>query len=68
MSYYHRHVFFCVNDRGEDAERPSCNLCGAAAMRDYAKKRDSERRAGLKRLFDEVQKAGRYETDYAGDG
>jgi (2Fe-2S) ferredoxin len=39
MSYYHRHVFFCVNDRGEDAERPSCNLCGAAAMRDYAKKR-----------------------------
>ena len=37
MSYYERHVFFCVNDRGLDAERPSCNRCGSAQMRDYAK-------------------------------
>jgi len=37
MSYYERHVFFCVNDRGPDAERPSCNRCGSARMRDYAK-------------------------------
>jgi len=37
MSYYQRHIFFCVNDRGPNADRPSCNRCGAAAMRDYAK-------------------------------
>jgi (2Fe-2S) ferredoxin len=37
MSYYERHVFFCVNDRGPGAERPSCNRCGSARMRDYAK-------------------------------
>jgi (2Fe-2S) ferredoxin len=39
MSYYQRHIFFCVNDRGADAERPSCNRCGSQAMRDYAKQR-----------------------------
>ncbi|MDX1554856.1 MAG: hypothetical protein R3212_02410 [Xanthomonadales bacterium] len=39
MSYYERHIFFCVNDRGEDADRPSCNQCGSALMRDYAKKK-----------------------------
>lgn len=39
MSYYQRHIFFCVNDRGEGADRPSCNLCGSAAMRDHAKAR-----------------------------
>ena len=42
MSYYKRHVFFCVNDRGCDAERPSCNQCGSGALRDYAKKRVKE--------------------------
>ena len=39
MSYYQRHIFFCINDRGAGAERPSCNQCGSAEMRDYAKKR-----------------------------
>jgi (2Fe-2S) ferredoxin len=39
MSYYERHIFFCTNDRGPGAERPSCNQCGSAEMRDYAKKR-----------------------------
>jgi (2Fe-2S) ferredoxin len=39
MSYYQRHIFFCTNDRGPGAERPSCNRCGSQAMRDYAKKR-----------------------------
>lgn len=39
MSYYQRHIFFCVNDRGEGADRPSCNQCGSALMRDYAKKK-----------------------------
>jgi (2Fe-2S) ferredoxin len=39
MSYYQRHIFFCVNDRGLGADRPSCNCCGAARMRDYAKAR-----------------------------
>ncbi len=39
MSHYQRHVFFCINDRGPDSDRPSCNRCGSAAIRDYAKKR-----------------------------
>ena len=39
MSYYQRHVFFCINDRGEGAERPSCNRCGSQRLRDYAKAR-----------------------------
>jgi (2Fe-2S) ferredoxin len=39
VSYYKRHIFFCVNDRGADAERPSCNQCGSAQMREYAKQR-----------------------------
>jgi (2Fe-2S) ferredoxin len=42
MSYYQRHVFFCVNDRGSETERPSCNQCGAADIRDYAKKKVKE--------------------------
>ena len=37
--YYQRHLFFCTNDRGADAERPSCNQCGSAYLRDYAKSR-----------------------------
>ena len=39
MSYYERHLFFCCNDRGEDAERPSCNQFGSRKLRDYAKRR-----------------------------
>jgi (2Fe-2S) ferredoxin len=35
--YYQRHLFFCTNDRGTDAKRPSCNQCGSAKLRDYAK-------------------------------
>ena len=35
--YFQRHVFFCTNDRGAGAERPSCNQCGSAALREYAK-------------------------------
>lgn len=42
MSYYRKHIFFCVNDRGPDSERPSCNRCGSAAIREYAKKRIKE--------------------------
>jgi len=37
VSYYQRHVFFCTNVRGADAERPSCGRCGSEAMREYAK-------------------------------
>ncbi len=36
-------------------------------LRDYAKKRDAERRTGLKQLFDEVNKAGLYDTGYTGE-
>ena len=42
MGYYGKHIFFCTNDRGADADRPSCNRCGASAIRDYAKKRVKE--------------------------
>lgn len=37
MSYYHKHVFFCTNQRapGEDC----CNNAGAQEMRDYMKAR-----------------------------
>ena len=42
MAYYERHIFFCVNDRGPGADRPSCNRCGSARMRDYAKKKAKE--------------------------
>jgi (2Fe-2S) ferredoxin len=38
-TYYQRHLFFCTNDRGADADRPSCNQCGSGALRDYAKGR-----------------------------
>ncbi len=39
MQYYRQHLFFCTNDRGADSERPSCNQCGSAALREYAKQR-----------------------------
>ena len=39
MGYYRKHIFFCTNDRGADADRPSCNRCGASALRDYAKQK-----------------------------
>ena len=42
MSFYERHIFFCVNNRGAGADRPSCDLCGSSQMRDYAKKKVSE--------------------------
>lgn len=42
MGFYKRHLFFCVNDRGADSERPSCNRCDAQRMRDYAKGRVKE--------------------------
>ena len=43
--YFQRHLFFCTNDRGTDAERPSCNQCGSAALREYVK--DRVKRMGL---------------------
>ena len=43
--YYQRHLFFCTNDRGTDSERPSCNQCGSAALREYAKAK--AKKAGL---------------------
>jgi (2Fe-2S) ferredoxin len=39
LSHYKQHIFFCINDRGPDSDRPSCNLCGSAEIREYAKKR-----------------------------
>lgn len=39
MGHYQRHLFFCTNDRGADADRPSCNRCGSAEYRAYVKQR-----------------------------
>ena len=40
MSYYQRHVFFCVNQR--DNGKACCQDHGASAVRDYAKQRMKE--------------------------
>ena len=37
MSYYQRHVFFCLNQR--DAPEKCCASAGAAALQKYAKDR-----------------------------
>jgi len=37
--FYKYHVFFCLNQRAPDADRPSCANCNAQAMQEYAKKR-----------------------------
>jgi (2Fe-2S) ferredoxin len=37
LSYYKRHIFFCCNNRGPGAERPSCDQFGGQELRDYAK-------------------------------
>ena len=42
MSFYKHHIFFCINDRGSDSERPSCSQCGSVEIREYAKKRAKE--------------------------
>jgi (2Fe-2S) ferredoxin len=42
MGYYTRHIFFCVNDRGPESDRPSCSMCGSVELRDYAKKKTKE--------------------------
>lgn len=38
-NYYQHHVFFCLNQRERDADRPSCANCNAKAMFDHAKQR-----------------------------
>jgi (2Fe-2S) ferredoxin len=37
MSYYQRHIFFCINQRDDGS--PCCQNHGAAKMRAHAKKR-----------------------------
>ena len=37
MGYYHKHVFFCTNQRAEG--EGCCNNLGAQKLRDYAKDR-----------------------------
>jgi (2Fe-2S) ferredoxin len=37
--FYKYHVFFCLNQRAPDADRPSCANCNAQSMQEYAKKR-----------------------------
>lgn len=41
MSYYERHIFFCVNQR-DDATRPCCAAAGSADLQAYAKQRCKE--------------------------
>ena len=40
MSYFQRHVFFCLNER--DAPEKCCASAGAAKMQKYAKERVKE--------------------------
>jgi len=40
---------------------------GDKNLRAYARQRDEERRAGLKRLFKEVKAAGLYDANYTGE-
>lgn len=37
MSFYKRHIFFCLNEREPGAERPCCAQAGAARLQAYAK-------------------------------
>jgi (2Fe-2S) ferredoxin len=37
MSYFQKHVFFCVNERDAGAE--CCNACGASELQAYAKEK-----------------------------
>ncbi|MBS0358916.1 MAG: (2Fe-2S) ferredoxin domain-containing protein [Proteobacteria bacterium] len=39
-TYYEKHVFFCINQRGEGKQ--CCQNAGAHAMRDYMKERVKE--------------------------
>ena len=39
MAYYKQHLFFCVNERGPCSDRPCCNQCGSAEIREYAKRK-----------------------------
>jgi len=39
MSFYKRHIFFCLNERDEDSARPCCARAGAERVQAYAKKR-----------------------------
>lgn len=42
MNHYQYHVFFCTNERPEDAPRPCCAAGNAEAMRAHAKARIKE--------------------------
>jgi (2Fe-2S) ferredoxin len=39
MSYFQRHIFFCINRRDDDDGRTSCAAAGAEGLQDYAKKK-----------------------------
>jgi len=39
MAYYQRHIFFCLNERAPDADRPCCAAAGAVELQEYAKSR-----------------------------
>lgn len=41
MSYYQRHIFFCVNQRDDDP-RPCCAAAGSVELQAYAKRRCKE--------------------------
>lgn len=39
MGYYQRHIFFCLNERSPQDERPCCAAAGANDLQAYAKSR-----------------------------
>lgn len=42
MSFYQRHLFICINQREEGADRPSCANCGSPELLAYAKNKIKE--------------------------
>lgn len=39
MSFYQRHIFFCVNQRAAEEQRPCCAAAGGDRLQAYAKSR-----------------------------
>ena len=55
MSYFEKHVFFCLNERG--GNQPCCNSFGASSLQKYAKDRLKKLKASSKKKI-RINRAG----------
>lgn len=55
MSYFEKHVFFCLNERGEN--QTCCNSFGASSLQKYAKDRLKKLKASSKKKI-RINRAG----------